>query len=259
MSDAFSQFTKRRFCHLGEEKDVFVAGKGPIVVLLQESPNPTPEIFELGLRLVKNAYRVYIPHFFGTPNEPFSFSNAVANVIHLCIHREFAVFASRKSSPITNWLRAFCVDIQRAEEKEGIGLIGMCLTGNFALALLAEKWMLAPVLSQPSLPYAIFKNLSKGLHVEDQVIQQAKQREDLEILAFRFTHDFLCPKLRFSQLRSTFGSAFQGIEINSGPFNGHSIPLRAHSVLTRDFVNKHGHPTKEAMTHMLAFLKKRLQ
>ena len=259
MPDSFSQFTHQTYCHLGKERSVFSIGQGPIVVVLHESPNPYPEVFDFGLRLQQQGFRIYIPVLFGVPNQAFSLRSTARQLSSLCISREFAVFASGSSSPIVDWLRAFCLDIQREQQQHGIGLIGMCLTGNFALGLIAEDWMLAPVLSQPSLPYAITPKLAKGLHVSKQTIDKAKQREDLEILGLRFTHDFLCPKLRFTQLRSTFGAAFRGIEINSGPFNAHNIPLHAHSIFTRDFVDENGHPTQGAFHTTLNFLSQRLQ
>ena len=259
MPDAIDNFTVQRRCYQGIEKQVYTAGEGPIVVLLHEVPNPYPEVFELALRLVNTGYQVFLPVLFGTPNQPFSTRRAVSHISRLCIQREFAVFASNRSSPVTDWVRSLCLEIQREKQQDGIGLIGMCLTGNFALALLAEPWMLAPVLSQPSLPFPISSRLSKGLHVDDSVLKQAKKRPDLQILGFRFTHDFLCPKARFQTLRDTFGTRFQGIEINSGPFNGYSIPLSAHSVLTKDFVNEQGHPTQEAFRKMVDFLNQQLK
>jgi dienelactone hydrolase len=258
MPSPFDNFTAQRICHLGVERDVYSAGEGPIVLLLHESPNPFPEVFTLGNVLAKEGYQVHIPVFSGKANQPFSRRDAVSNLVLNCIRREFAVFAAGRSSPLTDWIREFCRDLLREQGQEGIGLIGMCLTGNFALSLLAEPWMLAPVLSQPSLPYGIGP-LAKGLHVDQETIDKAKKRDDLKILGLRFTHDFLCPRSRFDKLRNTFGTAFQGIEINSGPFNSHGIPLTAHSVLTKDFVNEAGHPTHEALRTTLSFLESRLK
>jgi dienelactone hydrolase len=259
MSVAIHEFTSHKYCHLGKEREVFSAGEGPIVILLHETPNPFPEVFEFALRLVKSGYQIHIPVLFGKPNKPYSNRNAISHLSRICIQKEFAVFASNRSSPITDWLRVFCISLQKEKQQDGIGLIGMCLTGNFALSLLAEPWMLAPVLSQPSLPYALTTKLSKGLHVSPETIQKAQQRKDLRLLGLRFTHDFLCPKSRFNVLREIFGSSFQGIEINSGPFNGHSIPITAHSVLTKDFVNELGHPTQEALRKTIDFLDKQLK
>ena len=78
-------------------------------------------------------------------------------MVHVCISREFRVLAVRQSSPITNWLRALCRSLHAELGGKGVGAIGMCLTGNFALALMVDSAVMAPVLSQPSLPFPFGK------------------------------------------------------------------------------------------------------
>lgn len=255
----FEHFHPQRFCYLGSEKLVYSLGEGPLVVLLHEAPGPIPEAFALGLRLSQQGFKVYMPMFFGKPNAPFSMRTTLKELTLGCIRREFAVFASNKSSPAVEWLRAFCKDLLREHGQNKIGMIGMCFTGNFALGLIAEAWMKAPVLSQPSLPYNLGKKRKAGLHVSPETIEKAKERSDLEILGLRFTGDILCPKAKFTRLRETFGDRFQGIEIDSSLFNPHRIPVTAHSVLTLDFVDETGHPTHQAWLSMVNFLNKQLQ
>ena len=115
--------------------------------------------------------------------------------------------------------------------------------------------MLAPVLSQPSLPIG----RSSSLHVEPKILEEAKKREDVQILGLRFTHDIMCPKQRFERLQSEFPTGFQSIEIDSSRQNPHKIPFYAHSVLTKDFVDKEGHPTHDALQKTIDFLHKRLK
>jgi dienelactone hydrolase len=257
-SSAIDQFQTHKHCYLGTERLVYAAGSGALVVLLHEIPNATPETFDLGLKLVKEGFRVHIPILFGTPNAPFSMRSAIKEMGLGCIKREFAVFASDRSSPVVEWLRALCIDLLRERGQDRIGMIGMCFTGNFALGLIAEDWMKAPILSQPSLPYAIGRSYNAGLHVSPETIKKAKERDDLNILGLRFTYDWLCPKSRFQRLDEEFGEAFQGIEIDSSPFNSHQIPVTAHSVLTLDLVDKEGHPTHDAWLAVLDFLSQKL-
>lgn len=255
---SIDQFQMQKHCYLETERMGYSAGSGALVVLLHEIPNATPETFDLGLKLVKEGFRVHIPILFGTPNAPFSKRSAVKEMALGCIKREFAVFASERSSPVVEWLRALCNDLLSKHSQERIGMIGMCFTGNFALGLIAEDWMKAPILSQPSLPYAIRGKYKSGLHVSPETCKRAKERDDLEILGLRFTYDWMCPKSRFQHLKEEFGEAFKGIEIDSSPFNTHRIPVTAHSVLTLDLVDKEGHPTHDAWLAVLDFLSRKL-
>ena len=68
-NSAFDHFHSQRLCYLGSEKLVYSTGEGPLVILLHEAPGPIPETFDLGLRLSKQGFRVFIPVFFGTPRE----------------------------------------------------------------------------------------------------------------------------------------------------------------------------------------------
>jgi hypothetical protein len=68
----------------------------------------------------------------------------------ICIHREFNVWYTGKSSPIVEWLRALARKAHADCGGRGVGAIGMCFTGGFALAMMTESTVVAPVLSQPS-------------------------------------------------------------------------------------------------------------
>lgn len=255
MSDsAFEHFHPQRLCYLGAEKLVYSVGTGPLVILLHEAPGPIPETFELGLRLSEQGFKVYIPIFFGKPNTPFSVRTSIKEIGLGCIRREFAVFASNRSSPAVEWLRALCIDLLREHEETKVGMIGMCFTGNFALGLIGEDWMRAPILSQPSLPYRLGGKQKAALHVSPETLKKAKKRDDLNILGLRFTHDWMCPRAKFKRLEEEFGDRFEGIEIDSSLFNSHRIPITAHSVLTLDFVDQQGHPTHDAWLKVLDFL-----
>ena len=230
----------------------------PLVFLLHEIPNPTPQVFELGRRIIAEGYCVHIPVFFGKANRPFSTGPAIAELGLGCIRKAFSVFASDASSPILEWLRQLCLDRMKDLAQRKVGMIGMCFTGNFALGLCAEEWMQAPVLSQPSLPYPITKRHKRGLHMCPKTLLQAKQNPDLEILGLRFSEDWMCPRERFEELHHHFGERFESIEIDSSPSNPHGIRSIAHSVLTLDFIDEEGHPTREALDRVISFLHDRL-
>jgi hypothetical protein len=136
----------------------------------------------------------------------------------------------------------------------------MCLTGNFALSLMVDETVMAPVLSQPSLPLPISASRSTALHLSDADLAVVKERAaaGCGVLGLRFTHDVLCPGARFDTLRRELGEGFEGIEIDSGPGNPHGIPRIAHSVVTKDLVDEAGHPTRQALDRVLAMFRERL-
>jgi dienelactone hydrolase len=138
----------------------------------------------------------------------------------------------------------------------------MCLTGNFALALALEPWMLAPVLSQPSLPFPFGRERRAALHVSPDQLAGCKKRvaeDDLLVLGLRFTGDPLCPPERFETLRRELGDGFEAIEIDSRKGNPHGISRTAHSVVTTDLVDEEGHPTRAALDRVLALFAERLK
>lgn len=73
----------------------------------------------------------------------------------LCVSKEFNRFAFREEAPIADWLRALARDAHRSCGGPGVGAIGMCFSGGFALAMMADESVIAPVLSQPSMPFML--------------------------------------------------------------------------------------------------------
>lgn len=137
----------------------------------------------------------------------------------------------------------------------------MCLTGNFALALMVDDAVMAPVLSQPSLPFPLGKERRSALHISDDDLCIVKRRasEGVGVLGLRFSHDPLCPQERFDRLRSELGNAFESIVIDSSPGNPHGHPRSAHSVLTKDLIDKEGQPTRAALDRVIALFSERLR
>jgi len=201
-----------------------------------------------------------VPSLFGTPGKPFSIPYALEQTARVCISREFSVLASRASSPITNLLRALCRQVHAELGGKGVGAIGMCLTGNFALALMVEPVVVAPVLSQPALPFAITAERSRALHLSDQDLAVVKERvaAGCPVLGLRFTGDPAVPPERFARLRTELGAGFEGIEIDSSFGNPHGIKRTAHSVVTSDLIDVEGHPTQRALQRVLSFFQERL-
>ncbi len=240
---------------------VYRRGSGPGIVVIHEIPGITPEVARFARRVADAGFSVYLPSLFGSPGRPFSVPYAAGQMARACISREFSVLARRASSPITDWLRALCRRAHAECGGKGVGAIGMCLTGNFALALMLDESVMAPVLSQPSLPLGVTASHRAALHLSDADLDVVRRRasEGCPVLGMRFTADLLCTGARFETLRRELGGGFEAIEIDSGRGNPHGIPRTAHSVVTLDLVDEAGHPTREALDRMLSFFAERLR
>jgi len=257
---ALEGFETFSFTHEGATRSVYRRGRGPGVVVIHEIPGITPQVEEFARRVSDAGFTVYLPHLFGVPGKPISTGYILGQVARACISREFAVLAKHQASPITDWLRALCRHAHAECGGRGVGALGMCLTGNFAIALMVDDSVMAPVLSQPSLPFPVSRAHRAALHISDDALAVAKRRagEGCPILGLRFTADPACPPERFATLRREFGAQFEAIEIDSGPGNPHGIKRGAHSVLTTDLVDTDGHPTRAALTRVLEFFRERL-
>ncbi len=242
-------------------RPVYTRGNGPGVVVMHEIPGITPEVAGFARRVADEGFRVFLPHMFGTPGKEFSLPYVMGQMARACISREFRVLARRESSPITDWLRALCRHAHRECGGPGVGAIGMCLTGNFALSLMVDEVVMAPVLSQPSLPFPVSKAHREALHLSamDLEVVKKRARQGCGVLGLRFSADPMCPPERFATLRRELGDeGFEAIEIDSSPGNPHGIARTAHSVVTKDLVDEAGHPTREALERVLSVFRERL-
>jgi dienelactone hydrolase len=258
---ALAGFDDFSFTHDGATRTVYRRGSGPGVVIMHEIPGITPPVAEFARRVADAGFTAYLPHLFGTPGKPLSTGYMIGQLARACISREFGVLAKGESSPITNWLRALCRQAHAECGGPGVGAIGMCLTGNFALALMVDETVMAPVLSQPSLPFPLTKAHRAALHISDDELAAVKRRvrEGCPVLGLRFTADPMCPPERFATLRRELGDGFEGIEIDSSPGNPHGISAKSHSVVTNDLIDEEGHPTRVALERVLSLFRERLQ
>jgi dienelactone hydrolase len=244
----------------GVARVVYRAGRGPAVIVMSEIPGITPAVAGFAQRLVDAGYTVFMPLLFGEPMRPPRRGYALRVILKACISREFSVLAANRSSPIVDWLRALARHAHAERGGRGVGAIGMCFTGNFALAMMLDAPVLAPILAQPSLPFAVTRSRRGGLHASPQELRAAHEKIDRDgarILALRFIQDPMCPKERFDRLRGEFGAAFEAIEIDERHANPRG-PKPAHSMLTNHLIDETGQPTREALERTLAFLKEQL-
>src|SRR5271156_549418 len=162
----------------GAARCVYRAGSGPAVIVMSEIPGITPQVAAFAQRVVQAGYSVFMPLLFGEPMRPPERGYALRVIAKSCISKEFRVLAANESSPIVDWLRALARHAHAECGGRGVGAIGMCFTGNFALAMMLNAPVLAPVLSQPSLPFAITKSRRPGLHASPAEIDAAHEKID---------------------------------------------------------------------------------
>ncbi len=248
-----SDYTKSSFtAPISENReathDVYEKGDGPVVVIIQELPGIGQETLRLANAFLKKGFKVVMPHLFG----PLGKTSMAGNLVRvLCMHKEFRVLSTNQSSPVVNWLKALCRRVKEQNKVNGVGVIGMCLTGNFAIALMADEAVLAGVASQPSLPI----HKGSGLHLSQEEIDTIKGRLDEHgpMKAFRFEKDGLCPAARFEALDKTFnGDGKKRIELET-------LPGKGHAVLTIHFNDERGHPTKQALEKVLGYFSEKLK
>lgn len=249
-------FATTTFTGNDKTRTVYRAGSGPAVVIMSEIPGITPQVVRFARYVAEAGFSVYMPRLFGETMRPVAIGYVLKSMAACCISSEFRVMAAHRSSPIVDWLRALAKQAHKEQGGKGVGAVGMCLTGNFALAMMLGAPLLAPVLSQPSLPF--FKK--DGLHASDEEIAAAKKRiaeDGARILGLRFKSDLACRAERFQRLRETFGDAFEAIELDSSTANP-AGPGPPHSVLTNHLIDEAGQPTRAALDRVLAFLHEQL-
>lgn len=260
-ADPLSDFDRDTFTWQGATHPVFRRGSGPGVVVISEVPGITPAVADFARHVVDAGFTVAMPDLFGEAGRPKSLPYMGATIARACISREFTMFARGRASAVTEWLRALGRDLHERAGGPGIGAIGMCLTGGFALAMAVDPVLLAPVLSQPSLPFAWTPWHARDLGISDDALRTVKQRcedEDLCVLGLRFRGDALSPGARFERLAEELGDHFVGIQIDGRHANPAGRPLPPHSVVTDDLVDEPGEPTYEARERVLDLFRERL-
>lgn len=245
----------------GYTHDVYRKGVGPGVVLIPELPGIHPGVLALGNHLVDNGFTVAMPSLFGEPGKPVSPGYLVASMTRACVAREFAAFATNKQRPVSLFLRALARDLNASTPGDGVGVIGQCFTGGFALAAAVDESVLAPVLSQPSVPFPLGATRRRDPGVSEAELATVADRcanEGLCAMGLRFSEDWTSPRERFTALKQRLGDAFEVIEIDSRPGNEHGFGKTAHSVLTLEVREVDGHPAYEARKRVVEFLTQRL-
>jgi dienelactone hydrolase len=260
-TDPLAGWTAAPFTAAGITHDVYTRGAGPGVVVLPEIPGLTPAVLGLADHLVGAGFTVAVPSIYGQPGRAPSPGYVIGTLAKACITAEFMAFARRADRPIAEYTRALARHLHDQAGGPGVGVIGMCFSGGFALAAAVEPAVLAPVASQPSVPFPVGSERRRDLGMSDRerdLVAERVRSEGLCLLGLRFSEDSTSPKDRFTAIEQTFGPGWRAIPIDSSPGNAAGIGKREHSVLTSADVDKPGHPTNDARVEVTEFLRRRL-
>lgn len=221
---------------------VYRKGEGPGVVVVHEIPGITPKVLGFAQEVVDAGFTVVLPNLFGTPGRSATGGYTIATLGRLCVRSEFTKLGLRRTAPIADWLRALARSLHEEQGGPGVGALGMCFTGGFALAMMADAPVVAPVLAQPSTPFPVSAAHRADLNLSpaDLASVKAKAADGCSVLGLRFRDD---PAVgtRFDTLRRELGDNFVAVE----------FPGRQHSTLTE-------HRQQEGVDRVLAFFRERL-
>ena len=217
-------------------------GSGPGVIVIHEIPGLTPSVIGFGEELVEAGYTVVMPVLFGTVERgmsPVSVARAFAQV---CISKEFTKLAVGETTPVAEWLRSLARTLHAELGGPGVGAVGMCFTGGFALAMMVDDSVAAPVVAQPSAPFAVSPSRSADLNLSPEDLDAVRRRAvaGCQVLGLRFRSDRMTGT-RFDTLSDLIGDAFIRVELDG----------RGHSTVTE-------HRSQQAVDEVLSFFGARL-
>lgn len=217
-------------------------GSGPGVIVIHEIPGITPKVIGFADEVVDAGFTVVLPHLFGTPGAPMS-PVALAKVLpRVCVSREFTTMATGETSPVATWLRDLARTLHAELGGPGVGALGMCFTGGFALAMMVDTAVVAPVLAQPSLPFPVGKRRAAELNLSPADLTVVKERAaaGCQVLGLRYAKD-AAVGTRFDTLSRELGDAFLHVDLDG----------KGHSTVTE-------HRSQEAVDRVLAFFNEKL-
>jgi dienelactone hydrolase len=217
-------WSQSKFSNRGVTHETFRKGSGPAVIIVHEIPGITPAVEKFANEVVAAGFTVVMPLLVGNFGQPPSGTYGAGSAAKICVSREFTTMALNKTSPIISWLRALAKYLHAEIGGKGVGAIGMCFSGGFALGMMVDDIMLAPVLSQPSLPFALGAKRSADLNLSEQDKRRIAQRAEAgcQVLGLRYTGDRLVGT-RFAELHKLLGDAFIAVEFDSTTKSDHSV------------------------------------
>lgn len=265
--DSLRDFEASEFTADGRSRTVFRLGTGPGVIVIAEMPGITPAVADFARRVAGIGCTAVLPHLFGVPGkDPYSAGRVamarytLSSAFSACISREFTVWATQRTSPVVSWLRALAAAEHARLGGPGVGAVGMCFTGGFALAMATHPSLVAPVLSQPSMPAGLRPAGRRSIDcsaADLDIVRRRCAQEGLQVLGLRFRGDRFVPADRFAFLRRELGDAFVAVELDDNAANPAAL-APPHSVLTEHLIDEPGQPTRAALDQVLDLFRARL-
>lgn len=223
-NEIMAGWTKDSFTSVGITHDTYFRGSGPGVIIVHEIPGITPSVARFANDVVAAGFTVVMPLLVGKVGREPSGRYMGASISKVCISREFTTMAIGHTSPVVAWLRALAKHLHRQIGGVGVGAVGMCFSGGFALGMMVDDIVVAPVLSQPSLPFSFGQRRSAdlGLSPDDKIAITKRAADGCQVLGLKFDQDKLVGT-RFDTLRTLLGDAFIAVEFPSTAKNDHSV------------------------------------
>jgi dienelactone hydrolase len=217
-------WSRSKFSNDGVTHETFRKGNGPVVIIVHEIPGITPSVEKFANEVVDAGFTVVMPLLVGTTDKAPSGKYLASSMLKICIAKEFTTLALNKTSPVIFWLRALAKQLHDELGGKGVGAIGMCFSGGFALGMMVDDIVVAPVLSQPSLPFAVGVKRSADLGLSPQDATRVAQRaaDGCQVLGLRYNGDRLVGT-RFAELRKLLGDAFIAVEFESTKKSDHAV------------------------------------
>jgi dienelactone hydrolase len=235
-------WTEGSFTHDGTTHPTYRRGTGPGVIVVHEVPGITPKVEAFANEVVDAGFTVVLPSLFGTPGVPQGLGSITKVMARVCVSSEFVTLRAGRTSPVTRWLGALADELHAELGGPGVGALGMCFTGGFALGMMVTGPVVAPVLSQPSTPFPVTPRLRGDLNLSpaDLGVVKEKVAAGCQVLGLRYKGD---PAVgtRFDTLRRELGDGFLAVE----------LPGKGHSVMTE-------HRDEASVQRVLAFFREKL-
>ena len=212
------------FTAAGITHTTYRKGTGPGVVVVHEIPGITPAVLRFAEEVVAAGFTVVMPLLVGEVGRDVSQKYLMGSMSKICVSREFTTMAMKKTSPVISYLRALARQLHEELGGPGVGAVGMCFSGGFALGMMLDDFMVAPVLSQPSLPFAMGRARGADLNLspDDAIVIANRAAAGCQVLGLRYTGDKLVGD-RFTSLRTLLGDAFVAVEFPSTKKSDHSV------------------------------------
>ncbi|MDF2092537.1 dienelactone hydrolase family protein [Knoellia sp. 3-2P3] len=230
----------------GRSHPIYRRGEGPGVIVIHELPGLTPDVVAFADEVVDAGFTVALPSLFGTPGAPGTVGEVLRVIPRVCVSSEFTKLAVGETAPVAGWLRSLARHLHQETGGPGVGVVGMCFTGGFALAAMVDPSVAAPVVAQPSTPFPVGRRRRGDLNLSPTDLASVKTRvaQGCPVLGVRYDGD-RATGTRFDTLQRELGDGFLRVDLCPGG-------RMDHATLTV-------HRSQVAVDRVLAFLGQRLK